>query len=88
MKTKVIEHEYTVTFPDGDTETSAVVAIRRWPGEYSVPNGDGSPGESVAYTFAPGWEIDGTTFSIASADDAREYIKLLEKIIEAEESGD
>lgn len=88
MKTKIIEHEYTETYPDGDVEHGALVAVKRWMGEYSIPREDGEPVEFQGYSFSSGWEIAGSSFSISSADQAREYIKLFRKIIEAEESGD
>lgn len=83
MKTKVIEHEWVTIDPtDGDKDTDYLIAVR--PPQAQYENTDGT----VGHSFKRAWEINGTDLQVYGADEAREYIKLFEKIIEAEESED
>jgi hypothetical protein len=81
MKTKVIEHEWNQTDEDGWYEEGTLVAVKR-PGSTYTP-----PGETSTPVEGTYWDIDGTDLKIVDAEEARRYIKLLEKIIEDEESG-
>lgn len=82
MKTKVVEHEWSRTEDDGWVESGTLVAAKRPGSTYTSPDEAPAPLEGLY------WDIDGSDLRILDANEAREYIKLFEKIIEAEESGD
>lgn len=83
MKTKVIEQEWVTVDPEhGDKHTDFLIAVKA--PNYLWEDKDGSMGGSIK----GGWQINQSDLRVFDADEAREYIKLFEKIIEAEESGD
>lgn len=83
MKTKVIEHEVVTIDPgDGDKDTDYLLAIKAPALKWEDKDGTQRTG------IPQSWQINRTDLLIYGADEAREYIKLFEKIIEAEEKGD
>lgn len=83
MKTKVIEHEWvSLDETDGSTSTETLIAVKQPGIRWQFPDAP----EGGADGFV--WQVNGTNLRVFGAEEAREYIKLFEKIIEAEENGD
>jgi hypothetical protein len=83
METVVIEQEWVTVEGDGWVDRTVLTAIRRPQWTYTNPD---KPDDSTAPLPSPEpFEVGdrGNTFSVHSADEAREFIKLLEKVAAA-----
>lgn len=78
METVVIEQEWVTVESDGWEDRTVLTAIRRPAWSYTHPDKPDEGGNPLPGPFEIGDR--GNTFSIHSADEARQYIMLLEKV--------